>query len=361
MMSSFCKQHLCLSPSDSDLLNEVSGTFTFYHFTTSLHELQVASLAPLPVPGSSSHKSSATQCYLCMWCFSVYLSLVPAGTRRAVLPSATCVCGVSVFTCPWFQQPQEQCYPVLPVYVVLQCLPVPGSSSHKSSYPVLPTCPCYLCMCMCFSFYLSLAPAATRAECYLCMWCFSVYLSLVPAATRAVLPSATCVCGVTVFTCPWFQQPQEQCYPMLPVYVVLQCLPVPGSSSHKSSATQCYLCMWCFSVYLSLVPAATRAELPSATCVCGVSVFTCPWFQQPQEQCYPVLPVYVVSYPVLPVYVVSYPVLPVYVVSYAMLPVYVVSYPVLPLVRCASQDWTGVATQSNLVLQTQNILNASGV
>ena len=86
-------------------------------------------------------------------------------------------------------------------------------------------------------------------------------------------------------------------------------------------------------LYLSLAPAATRA----------------------------VLPVYVVSYPVLPVYVVSYPVLPVYVVSYAMLPVYVVSYPVLPLVRCASQDWTGVATQSNLVLQTQNILNASGV
>ena len=250
MMSSFCKQHLCLSPSDSDLLNEVSGTFTFYHFTTSLHEIQVASLAPLPVPGSSSHKSSATQCYLCMWCYSVYLSLAPAATR-AVLPSATCVCGVTVFTCPWLQQPQEQCYPMLPVYVVFQCLPVPGSSSHKSR----------------------------ATQCYLCMWCFSFYLSLAPAATRAVLP-------VYVVS-----------YPVLPVYVVS----------------------------------------------------------------YPVLPVYVVSYPVLPVYVVSYPVLPVYVMSYAVLPIYVVSYPVLPLVRCASQDWTGVATQSNLVLQTQNILNASGV
>ena len=134
-------------------------------------------------------------------------------------------------------------------------------------------------------------------------------------------------------------------------------------------------------LYLSLDPAAPRAELPSDTCVCGVSAFTCPWLQQPQKQCYPVLPVYVVSYPVLPVYavsypvlpvyavsypvlpvyVVSYPVLPVYVVSYPVLPVYVVSYPVLPVVRCASQDWTGVATQSNLVLQTQNILHASGV
>ena len=137
MMSSFCKRHLCLSHSDSDLLNEVSVTFTFDHFTTSLHELQVASPAPLPVPGSSSHKSSATQCYLCMWCFSVYLSLAPAATRTE-LPSATCVCGVSAFTCPWLHQPQEQSYPVLPVYVVFQHLPVPGSSSHKSSA----TCVC---------------------------------------------------------------------------------------------------------------------------------------------------------------------------------------------------------------------------
>ena len=165
MMSSFCKQHLCLSHGDSDLLNEVSVTFTFYHFTTSLHELQVASPAPLPVPGSSSHKSRDTQCYLCMWCFSVYLSLAPAATR-AELPSATCVCGVSAFTCPWLQQPQEQCY--------------------------------------------------------LCMWCFSVYLSLAPAATRAVLPVYVVsypMLPVYVVSYPVLPVYVES-YPVLPVYVV---------------------------------------------------------------------------------------------------------------------------------------------
>ena len=144
MMSSFCKQHLCLSHGDSDLLSEVSVTFTFYHFTA--------------------------------W---------------------TTGCLTGPFTCPWLQQPQEQSYPVLPVYVVFQRLPVPGSSSHKSR----------------------------ATQCYLCMWCFSIYLSLAPAATRAVLPNATCVCGVSAFTCPWIQQPQEQCY--LGMWW----------------ATQCYLCM----------------------------------------------------------------------------------------------------------------------
>ena len=98
-----------------------------------------------------------------------------------------------------------------------------------------------------------------------------LYLSLAPAATRAELPSATCVCGVSAFTCPWLQQPQEQCYPMLPVYVVFQRLPVPGSSSHKSNAT--WVCgeLPSATCVCSELPSATHVcgELPSATRVCG--------------------------------------------------------------------------------------------
>ena len=90
------------------------------------------------------------------------------------------------------------------------------------------------------------------------------------------------------------QQPQEQCYPVLPVYVVFQCLPAKSYNSHMSSATLSYQCMWCLSVYLRKATTATRAVLPCPTSVCDVLVFTWVRLQQPQEQCYPVLPVHVV-------------------------------------------------------------------
>ena len=123
MMSSFCKQHLCLSHGDSDLLSEVSVTFTFYHFTA--------------------------------W---------------------TTGCLTGPFTCPWLQQPQEQSYPVLPVYVVFQRLPVPGSSSHKSNATwVCGELPSATCVC-----------------------------SELPSATHVCgeLPSATC-CEVCISGLDW--------------------------------------------------------------------------------------------------------------------------------------------------------------
>ena len=127
------------------------------------------------------------------------------------------------------------------------------------------------------------------------MWCFSVCLGKATAAARTVLPSTTTtsVCDVLELTWVRLQQPQEQRYPVIPVYVMFQCLSGKGYSSRKNSATQSYQCMWCFSVGLGKATAAARAVLPSPMHgVCDVSVFVWERLQQPQEQCYPVLPVY---------------------------------------------------------------------
>ena len=147
---------------------------------------------------------------MCVWCFSVYLGKVTIATRAALL-SPTCVRGVLVSS---------------------------RKSSAAQSYP----CKSYLCVVFV----------------YLCN----------AAVITAVLPSPTCVCGVLVFIWARLKQPQDSCYPVLPVWVCV------------------------FSVYLGKVTTATRAALPSPTCVRDVSVFT--WvMQQPQEQRYPDLPVYV--------------------------------------------------------------------
>ena len=89
------------------------------------------------------------------------------------------------------------------------------------------------------------------------------------------------MCGVLVFT--WVRIQQH--YPVLPVYVVFQCLPGYSYYNHKSSAEQTYWHMQRFSVYLGKDVAA----LPSFTGVCSVLVFTWVTLQQPQKQHYPIL------------------------------------------------------------------------
>ena len=73
---------------------------------------------------------------------------------------------------------------------------------------------------------------------------------------------------------------------------MFECLPVQDFSRCKSSATQSHRCIGCFSVYLSKALAAARAVPPSPISILDVSVFTCPRFQQLQEQYHPVLSVY---------------------------------------------------------------------
>ena len=67
-------------------------------------------------------------------------------------------------------------------------------------------------------------------------------------------------CLTGPFTCPWIQQPQEQSYPVIPVYVVFQRLSVLAECSTGVSGmlvffyrcTMFYRCMWCFSICLAL-------------------------------------------------------------------------------------------------------------
>ena len=96
------------------------------------------------------------------------------------------------------------------------------------------------------------------------------------------LPNPTSVCGGYVFYLGKVQQPQEQRYPVLPVYVVVMCFTWVRYSNHKSSATQSYQCMW----WLCGLPG--YGSLPSPTSVCGGYVIYLGTAR------YPVLPVYVV-------------------------------------------------------------------
>ena len=95
-------------------------------------------------------KSSATHCYQCMWCFSVYLGVV---TYKS----------------------QEELYSViLPVHVLCQRLPSCGYCSLKIS-----TTQPYQRM-WCFSVYLGTATnckswSSTVRSCRY-MWCLGVYL-----------------------------------------------------------------------------------------------------------------------------------------------------------------------------------------
>ena len=61
----------------------------------------------------------------------------------------------------------------------------------------------------------------TRAA--FCVCCFRVYLGKATATTRAALRSPTSVCDVLVSTLVRLHQPQEQRYPVLPVYVMFSC------------------------------------------------------------------------------------------------------------------------------------------
>ena len=97
--------------------------------------------APVLVLKASS-KTSATKSSLCMCCFSVYLGKA-AGTRAALpRPTSVCVCGILVFTWVRQQQPQEQCYSVLPMCVcgVLVFTWIRLQQPQEWCYPVLPVC-----------------------------------------------------------------------------------------------------------------------------------------------------------------------------------------------------------------------------
>ena len=101
------------------------------------------------------------------------------------------------------------------------------------------------------------------------------------ATTRVVLNRPAGACSVLVFT--WVRIQQH--YPVLPVYVVFQCLPGYSYYNRKSSAKPINWRVQHFSVYLGMATAA----LPSFTGVGSVLVFTRVTLEQPQKQHYPIL------------------------------------------------------------------------
>ena len=122
-----------------------------------------------------------------------------------------------------------------------------------------------------------------------CMRCFSAYLGKATAVAKAALPCPNNVYAVLILI--WVRLYTAAARAELPCFntylgqvteAARAALPCPNN-----------VCDVLILTWVRLYTAAARAELPSSTCVCDVLMFTWVRLQQPQEQSYPVLPVYV--------------------------------------------------------------------